>query len=287
MLIQSLSVVVPSKKCINDCGFCVSKMHGEQYENKMDGDLPFYDLYLKDYLKRLEYARDNGVDTVMLTGNAEPQQNRHFLKDFGLMMMLMDRPFRWIEMQTTGTLLDDPYLRFLRNHVGVTTISLSLSSFLDNMNAAYTGMKKQVQIDELCAAIKKYDFNLRLSLNMTDQFAWDNPQKVLLGAKSLGADQVIIRKLYYSGKNTQQDRWIEMHGAPGNAFLNMQNYIKENGTPLRILEYGQTAYDIFGMSTVVDDKCMAEDVTKDIRYLILREDGKLYFDWANPASKIF
>ena len=135
MNIQSLSVVVPSAKCINDCAFCVSKMHKEEYKNQLDSNKPFYDLYQKDYLKRLEFARDNGCNTVMLTGNSEPQQNRPFLEKFGLLNEQLDKPFRWIEIQTTGVLLDDGYLRFLRNHVGVSTISISLSSFDGEENA--------------------------------------------------------------------------------------------------------------------------------------------------------
>jgi len=77
-------------------------MHCDEYKNQMDENLPFYDLYLNDYLKRLEYARDNGTNTVMLTGNSEPQQNRKFLTVFGLMNKLMKNPFKNIEMQTTG-----------------------------------------------------------------------------------------------------------------------------------------------------------------------------------------
>lgn len=34
MKIQSLSVVVPNQKCINNCAFCVSKMHTEDYTNQ-------------------------------------------------------------------------------------------------------------------------------------------------------------------------------------------------------------------------------------------------------------
>lgn len=287
MKVQSLSVVVPNKSCINDCAFCVSKMHNEDYKNQMDGNLPFFDLCLRDYMKRLEYARDNGVNTVMLTGNSEPQQNRRFLTDFGMMMQMMDRPFRNIEMQTTGTLLDKNYLRFLRNHVGVNTISLSLSSFSDIMNADYTRMKTPVRIEELCALIKEYDFTLRLSLNMTNGFPWGVPLAVLTKAKSLGADQVIFRKLYSSGTNTLQDKWIEKFGAMEESFELMDEYIRKNGSPLRILEYGQTAYNIMGMSVVLDGKCMAQEATEDLRYLILRENCKLYFRWNDPTSLVF
>ena len=118
MKIQSLSVVVPNKKCINNCRFCVSRMHESPYKNMMDENLPFFDLYQRDYIKRLEFARDNGCNTVMLTGNSEPQQNRGFLQAFGTMNNNLDKPFRWIEMQTTGVLLDESYLRVLRNQVG-------------------------------------------------------------------------------------------------------------------------------------------------------------------------
>ena len=54
MKIQSLSVVVPNSNCINNCAFCVSKMHCDAYKDQMNDNLPFFDLYLKDYLKRLE-----------------------------------------------------------------------------------------------------------------------------------------------------------------------------------------------------------------------------------------
>ena len=86
----------------------------------MDDNPPFFDLYVKDYLKRLEFAQRNGCNTIMLTGDSEPQQNRKFLTYFGLFMQMMRNPFDWIEMQTTGALLDQNYLRFLRIHVGLT-----------------------------------------------------------------------------------------------------------------------------------------------------------------------
>ena len=76
----------------------------------------------------------------MLTGNSEPQQNRKFLTYFGLFMQMMRDPFQWIEMQTTGVLLDDNYLRFLRNHVGVNLISLSVSAVEEENNREIIGV---------------------------------------------------------------------------------------------------------------------------------------------------
>ena len=289
MSVQSLSVVVPNKQCINNCAFCVSKMHCKEEKNMMDDNLPFYDLYLKDYIKRLEYARSMGAKTVMLTGDSEPQQNRKFLLHFGLFMQLMKHPFEKIEMQTTGVLIDRPYLRFLRNHVGISTISLSLSALDEFINMTYNGTRADcaVKIKELCYYIKDYDFNLRLSLNLTDYYNNLKPDEILMQCSSLGANQVTFRVLYTSGSNTAQDQWIAKHGAKKEKLSEISQYIKENGRPLEILPYGQTKYDIMGMSVVLDDDCMSTQVKEDLKYLILRPDCKLYSKWDSKASLVF
>jgi molybdenum cofactor biosynthesis enzyme MoaA len=170
MQIQSLSVDVPAK-CPNDCYFCVAKMNQEDYANQIEKNLRFRQLYKDDYKKRLLFARDNGCNTVILTGNGEPLMNRTFLEDFGEWNNNLPLAFRCIELQTSGVMLDDEKLRFLRNSVGVSTISLSISDvFSSKNNALYnrTPDKLVVDIDVLCKEIKRYDFNLRLSLNMTD-----------------------------------------------------------------------------------------------------------------------
>lgn len=292
MKIQSLSVVVPNSSCINSCAFCVACMgHDERlYSNQMDGNLPFYDLYLKDYLKRLEFCRDNGVNTVMLTGNSEPQQNRRFLTDFGVFMMLLDRPFRCIEMQTTGVLLDSNYLRFLRNHVGVNTISLSISSFDDTENRAIIGVKPnlKLELEDLCAEIRKYDFNLRLSVNLTECFNSMSAADIFTAAADrFGAHQITFRVLYSSGGDTEQDRWIAAHAARSTLVSEIRDYITAAGRPIGKLEYGQTKYAVHGLTTVLDDDCMSQELKEEIKYLILRPDCKLYSRWEDKASLIF
>ena len=259
----------------------------------MDDNLPFFDLYLKDYLKRLEFARDNGCNTVMLTGDSEPQQNRKFLTYFGMFMQLMDRPFRWIEMQTTGVLLDQNYLRFLRNHVGVNLISLSVSALDDDSNAGIVRFPdgKEVCLDWLCSEIKRYDFSLRLSLNLTyafDQYA-DDPAKLFHDCEMLGADQATLRVLYSSGAGTAEDKWIGKYGARPQTVRNITNHVIGNGTRLGMLPHGAMKYSLGGMCVVIDEDCMdkAEKITDDYKYLILKPDCKLYSQWDDPASLIF
>lgn len=278
MRIQSLSIVVPNIKCINNCAFCVSKMHTEQYKNMLNSNLPFYDLYQDDYIKRLEFARDNGCNTVMLTGNSEPQQNRGFLQMFGTINKNLSRPFRWIEMQTTGVLLDDNYLRFLRNHVGVTTISVSISSFINETNRLYNGTieKYKVSIKDLCKNIKRYDFNLRLSLNLTDSFNHLSPEEIFEYSKELGADQVTFRILYCQKEQSEQEKWVMKHSANERLISDIKNYVKMVGRPLEKLDFGVLKYSVNEMSTIIDDDCMSTQEKESLKYLILRENCKLY-----------
>ena len=289
MKIQSLSVVVPNKICINNCRFCVSKMHPNNYVNRMDVNDPLFDLNIRDYIKRLEFARDNGCNTVMLTGTSEPQQNKVFLTHFGLFMSILKNPFKIIEMQTTGVLLDGNYLRFLRNFVGVNTISLSLSSLSSENNAEYNRIPEahRFVLSTLCAAIKELGFTLRLSLNMTDDFDGLKPEYLFKELQRLGADQVTFRKLYASHDDTVQRDWIIRHGAKRETMAAIVKYIKDSGRALETLEFGATRYSVDGISTVVDDDCMNCDVKQDLKYLILREDCRLYSKWDDAASLIF
>ena len=290
MKIQSLSVVVPNQKCINNCAFCVSKMHTEDYTNQKEGNDRFYDLYERDYVKRLEFARDNGCNTVVLTGNSEPQQNRGFLKIFGTLNNHLSKPFRKIDLQTTGVLLDDEYLRFLRNHVCVNTIALSMSDmFSDGNNAKINGTPEHlaVDIEHLCCEIKRYDFNLRLSLNLTDVYNNKRAEEIFRRAKELKADQLTFRELYSSGLGTPQDEWIEQHAVSSHVLEEIKQFIRQNGRPLRIMEYGQTLYSVREMSVIVDDDCMSTALKEDIKYLILRPDCKLYSNWDDKGSLVF
>lgn len=290
MRIQSLSVCVPGKECINKCKFCVSRMHCEEYKNSLDENLPFYDLYRKDYIRRLQFTKDNGCNTVMLTGTCEPQQNRQFLRWFADINNGLQNPFHIIEMQTTGRLLDESYLRFLRNTVGVSTIALSVSSFDIEQNAEFCGMAEPVQLVNLCGLIKKYDFNLRVCVNLTRAFnEWSAGKILKYCRETLGADQVTFRELYVKSyeSETEQAKWVGINKASDSKLAQINHYVTRHGEPLGILEYGQIKYAINGMSVVIDTDCMAKELSEYYKYLILRPDCRLYSSWDTKASLIF
>jgi hypothetical protein len=255
--------------------------------------------------RRLQFARDNNCNNVVLTGSGEPVCNRNFFKRFAKMNEELRTPFQWIELQTSGILLTtteqgQEILALLRG-AGVSTISLSLANLFDselNAELMNTPKKLRFNIAELCQAIKDHGFNLRLSLNMSDVYNEVLPATIFDTAQVLGANQLTFRKLYASEKDSEQAEWVKKHqwnpkevavrSSPTPLYTNgMDHYILTHGRELEKLPFGATRYSIHGMSVVVDDDCMNVKSKETLRYLILRENGKLYTKWDDEGSLLF
>jgi hypothetical protein len=266
-------------------------MHDEDYPNQIEKNRRFRDLYKRDYADRLAFARDNGCNSLIFTGNGEPLANQRFMEEVADLNQALAKPFRILELQTCGVGLDDEVLRWLRNTVRVSTVSLSLSSvFSSGRNAEYNGTPagREVDIDFLCSEIKRYDFNLRLSLNMTDEYDEPAAADAFARCSALGADQVTFRRLYRSGGDTPQDRWIGEHAMRESGWGAIGSYIKERGHRLERLPYGAYRFAVDGISTVVDDDCMSTAADKDeIKYLVLRQNCRLYTKWDDKGSLLF
>ena len=198
----------------------------------------------------------------------------------------MERPFRNIEMQTTGVLIDNPMLRFLRNHVGVNTIALSIFSLNNDENQACRNSKLEVDLANFCKAVKLYDFNLRLCINLSAQFDKINAKGLFVYCRALGADQITLRKLYDANDDSPQSKWVKSNQISMRRYEELLEFIN-NFPVLRRLEYGQIARSVEDMSVVLDDDCMAKNSSEEFKYLIIRPDGKLYGSWDDPASLIF
>jgi hypothetical protein len=64
--------------------------------------------------------------------------------------------------------------------------------------------------------------------------------------------------------------------------------VEHNSTKLERLPFRAFKYDVNGISTVIDDDCMATDFNNEsLRYLILRENCKLYSKWDTKGSLVF
>lgn len=294
MNIQSLSVCVPAKNCINDCRFCCSKMHNADYPDRFS-DISGFSDFSEDMRKRLEYARENGCNTCMLTGNNEPQQNKAFLRVFGEVNRSLRIPFRNIEMQTTGAFIDVDMLDFLQRSIGVTTVAISVACLDDDgINREMICTKDDgLTLGTLCGEIKKRNMNLRICLNMNDRILVAHrftPESVISLCGALGADQITFRALWAPNADSPQGEWIAEHVTEAtHAFIRaLKASIKENGRYLDTLEYGADRYDYYGFSVVIDEDSMSQGINKSaVKYLILRPNGHLYSKWDSKASLIF
>lgn len=269
-------------------------MHDSIYPDYFS-DTKKYGGYTEDIRKRLIYARDNGCDVCILTGNNEPQQNREFLRVFSEVNKSLPSPFVNIEMQTTGSFITDDSLDFYKYSVGITTIALSISCLDDNEVNKDIIQTKDIFLNllELCNLIKERNINLRLCLNLNDLILAHHTfdaESIIGECLNLHADQLIFRKIWTANNNSDQSKWVEENVTEKTSALldDLKNYIRKNGIYLDELRYGLARYDLHGMSTVIDEDCMAKDIEKNaLKYLILRPDGHLYTKWDSKASLVF
>jgi hypothetical protein len=308
MNIQSISIVVPTKGCVNKCKFCVSRMHENPYEDCFESF---------QIEKRIKWAVMNGVNTCILTGTGEALQNYKFLSNLHRIFKKMDYPFPNVELQTSGVLLMEgaeedfagngmyyPNISILKD-LGVNTISVSVSDPFDdenNMRIIGVAPKLQFKLIDLCKFIREQGFNLRLSLNMTNAFDDIAPVNLFLHLTNFKPNQITFRKLWHGvDMRLEQTKWVAENSCKGetlnaiNEYVAGKNYFKGNvrelelgeGKALYQLPFGATVYSLWGMSTVVDNNCMSKDETEKLKYVILRENGKLYCQWDDDGSLIF
>jgi hypothetical protein len=298
--IQSLSVVVPGR-CVNNCAFCVSQTHESPYDDVVSpifhqgrGEpTPEYVGWVeREYRDRLAFARDNGTNVAILTGATEPLARAKFVDWFAKINQSLDRPFRWVEVQSTGVfLVTKPFHRWdCLYRASVKTIALSVSDpFDDENNMRIIGVPTELQfkLEDVCGQALLRHLNVRICVNMTDALRNVTPQQLFDRVRELGAQQIMLRRLYTSEGHTEKDEWVRQHALGTEEIEVYRRYIAENGKPLERLPFGAMRYSLGGLSTVLDEDCMAQEVKESIRYLILREDCHLYSRWEDEASRLF
>jgi sulfatase maturation enzyme AslB (radical SAM superfamily) len=293
MKINSLSIVIPTNNCINSCKFCCSESYESHYKNLFKETKNSNKLYYRKSIKqRLQFAQLHNVDTIVLTSSSgEVLQNMEFLDMLGDILEEMKHPFPRIELQTSGIMLTEENLRFLRD-INVNTISISVSNLFDNeRNLELIGVptKLRFSIEHICELINSFNFNIRLSLNLTKDYIGLNPEEYFIKANQLGATHLTFRKLYASENITPVDIWVNENRLNDVEINKINEYIKNNGKALYVLPFGFTAYSVHNLSTVLDDDCMDSSKQADdiLKYLILRENAKLYSQWSDVGSIIY
>lgn len=289
MNIQSLSIMVPcGGHCMNNCKFCVSRMRDD--EAIFGKEIVSKDNIPQSYIDRIKYVRDTGCDNMIITGTTEPQQNMEFINKllWGVNKNL-PKPFYNIAIQTTGANMTESNIHFLATS-GVTTFALSLASF--NMERNWDIIQtpkaaRYLSTEQLIGIAKNEGMNVRVCLNLTDAFNAYYPSFIFKWAKERNIDQLTFRKIYHSGLNTEQDKWINAHNYNFENLHDIEQYIKMNGTPIRTLPFGSILYDCQGIGVVIDNDCMAKNNLSEMRYAILRPNNHLYSSWDLKGSLIY
>lgn len=293
MNIQSLSIVVPTGKCWNHCEFCVSRMHSEDYGKSClsrDKDRVYIPV---GYLNRMKFVRECGCNTMMITGSAEPQQNMPFIMSLLEANAKLPMPFYNIELQTTGSGLEyrdlEDFAYGSRDGSGITTIAFSISSFDDERNWDIINVpqnKRTLKLKALIKESKDFGMNVRASINLTNEFEDFSAKDYFEWGNDLHVDQMTFRKIYADG-NGDEAEWVKSHEFRKDKFEEICWYITKYGTPIARLPFGFIKYSVNGISTVIDDNCMSKDNIDEMKYAILRPNGKLYSRWDDTGSLIF
>ena len=288
MNIQSLSIMVPcGGHCMNNCKFCVSRMRDD--ESIFGKEIISATNIPQSYIDRIKYVRDAGCDNMIITGTTEPQQNMPFINALLAINSKLDRPFYNIAIQTTGAGMDENDIEFLALN-GINTLALSVASF--NMERNWDIIQtpkaaRRLSIEQLIGIAKANNMNVRVCLNLTNEFNPYSLEYIFQWANERNVDQLTFRKIYRSGKNTEQDKWIIAHEYDKNSYPKIGHFIVMNGTPIRKLPFGAMLYDCRGIGVVGDEDCMAKNNLNDMRYAILRPNNHLYSSWDLKGSLIY
>lgn len=300
----------PTARCVNNCPFCNAGMdpdydigHWSQEDLKS-----LHPQVVNFYKKRLQRALRAGIDTIVITGVTEAQQNIAFLQMLALILHDMGNPFDKVEFQTTGVLLTNDLLTFMARDLGVTRINLSVSALDSAANDSYihygrkVGPLLKVDIHKLINRINAAGMRVRLSVNWTDYYNSLSPEQIIetilkLGVPeapntsstsqaSRGVDQVTFRRLYESGRATKQDLWIREHRGSEASLAAMNAHIVRVGEPREVLPFGAQKFSVQRrLGVAVDRDCMNASNPDHARYWILYPKG-LFTHWRDDGSCI-
>lgn len=94
--------------------------------------------------------------------------------------------------------------------------------------------------------------------------------------------------MWHTGDLTlEQTTWVKQNACKEETLEKIRKYVHEQGKPLYKLPFGAMAYSLMKMSVVMDENCMSKDDAEKLKYVILRENGKLYSQWDDEGSLIF
>ena len=283
--IKPLYIHVPGQACATPCAYCMTRHYMLRPTSCLDEHSPHYTICKQDYYKRMAFARgDAGCNAIFIVGNCEPQKNRAFLERIAVVNNMLARPFRIIELTTTGRSLTRDYLYFLRSVVGVTTIDLNVASFNDALNQELAGMSKEnkVELLPLTKTIKDLTFNLHLHIYLSKYFDIykENPEQFFKDCEGKYGAQ------YLSCHGTPApNEWLQSRKGDSQTKETLAKFVKEKGVFLTQFPSYADVYTYNNLIILMDPLNIKSSTVSDS--LILQTDGRLYTKWDEKTSLVF
>lgn len=198
----------------------------------------------------------------------------------------MHKPYRIIELTTSGKGLNKEYLYFLRSVADITTIDLNVAAFDDARNQELAGMTEadKIELLKLTHNIHDLTFNLHLHIYLSDYFDiyQSDPKQFFEDCKNQYHAQYL--SIHYA---PPVNEWLAERQTNKETYKNLIHFIGEHGVSLdqSIRAPNRDVYSWKDMIIILHQPNTIP--TTPPNSLILRPDGHLYTQWDNKASLVF
>ncbi|MDD3102185.1 MAG: radical SAM protein [Patescibacteria group bacterium] len=286
MRIQTYSVLIGNRKCNARCPYCVSKMTPAQGVDSKKSKINW-----RNFNIGCQFAQNNEVSTILLTGKGEPllfpKEITAFLKH------LKPYKFPFIELQTNGILIFQKrnlYKKYLKEwyQLGLTTIAISIVHYKDEKNKIiYQPEGSYMKLVDLIKIIHSAGLSVRFSCTMLKNFI-DSPtevKKLVNFAKENKVEQISTRSLEkpIKSENKEISQWVAKHQINE---TQLRNYLKNNAVEVMKLVHGATVYDLDGQNICLTNALTLDPSSEELRQLIFFPDGHLRYDWQYPGANL-
>jgi len=295
-IIQTMSVVCGNKACNAKCPFCISKQTGNQPKT-----CPFPNY--RNFDIAVDYARQCGVDSVLLTGVGEPTLFPDYVEGILTRLDIRSRnldmkifPFR--ELQTNGIRmakgeLDDELEYWHR--LGLTTIALSVCHYNHNFNySIYLPDGGYFDLAKLIEKLRDIGYLVRLCvMGMKGGIdSVDKLKRLIEYAKlfKTSPDDIGIQLTYRritKPEHTCDDEitdWVNEHYIDDMDWDRIHAWVERKGTLLMNLMHDAKIWDIDGQNLCMST-CLTESPDPDkIRQVIFGNDGHLRYSWQHRGA---
>lgn len=286
---STLTAYIPGRNNYN-FGFLPS-YKGEKVYSIQD-DIANRNLNLISYRDRMEFAREQGCDTLLIRGYGEPLLNKTYLEMVTTLNKQLKNPFINIELKTNGSSLiteDSNDFNFL-NGTNIKTIVLYLTCFDDfkhhRLVTEGSSNEPTMEINTVCNEIKNHNYNLRLEVYLTRWLEYLTLEDLMKSCKELGADQFTLCEMPEFDGEDEVNKWIQENSCKSGPTVARIKEVIPQLTPIGVTSKGYNIYSVNDMSFIFksEDELKKEKNNND---LYLLPNAKLYRQADNLGSLVF